>query len=73
MAGSAVEMIVESMFSMNKATATISGTMRVRNISNQESDGQASGRGGWAVFSAWTLVLARHGRAQPPQSLIPDA
>ena len=35
-AGSAVEMIVESMFSMNKATATISGTMRVRNISNRE-------------------------------------
>jgi hypothetical protein len=34
------------MFSMNSATATISGTIRVRNIRNRESGGRASGRGG---------------------------
>jgi hypothetical protein len=64
-------MIVESMFSMNKATATISGTMRVRNIRNRESRRQDAV--GLAQFSAWILVLARHGASQPPQSPIPDA
>jgi hypothetical protein len=34
-AGSEVAITVESMFSMNRATATISGTMRVRNIRGQ--------------------------------------
>jgi hypothetical protein len=40
-AGKAVAMIVESMFSMNKATATISGTMRCINM-GEDSRGRGS-------------------------------
>jgi len=39
MAGSEVAMTVESMFSMNRATATISGTMRFASIGQRSNLG----------------------------------
>ena len=62
-AGSEVAITVESMFSMNRATATISGTMRSRNM-----EGAAAGSWVMRVSQVYSTQAPCKSKAKPAQA-----